>query len=453
MGRTSILLVIGFNLMFALRGFRTSSMASSAYDKYNTYYSIEQASLAAESGANMAISNSFFAKTTPFNYTFNSGTGINGTITLLKTAIQSISNDTIGFLLTSTSKDDKSTVITRVTVQGAKFSQFGMFTSSEGGILWQTGDTCFGPYHTQDNINSTGTPRFYGQVTMNGRLVGGTPYFKYPVTPNTNIPLDGNFDDLKAYGAISAGGKFINGLNTYVEFLPNGKVIVRTGSNGWTESGAGTNTDLSGTLVPKCTTYASVAAVAASGVLLVQDAELHVKGVLDGKITLGAVDKTVGSGKSDVYIDSSLVYKAPPPCSYNTGAVSDDMLGIIASNDIVVSQYRNHDGVAKVRNDNVTINASIYSSTSGFGAENYASRGVSGTLRVVGGIQELNRTPVASGVSNGFLKSYDYDLNLQFSSPKAYPTTRFLIQNWVDSTVVADVSFWQGENIMNVVAH
>ena len=68
-----------------------------------------------------------------------------------------------------------------------------MFTTLESisgtTIHWQTGDTCFGPYHTQDNINCTGTPRFYGQVSTDGKVTGGTPYFKFPVALNTNIPL------------------------------------------------------------------------------------------------------------------------------------------------------------------------------------------------------------------------------------------------------------------------
>ena len=262
--------------------------------------------------------------------------------------------------------------------------------------------------------------------------------------------MDGNFDDLKAYGNTTNGGNPITGLNTYVEFLPNGQVIVRTGTGGWTATGPGTNTDLTGRSVPKCTTYASVAAVAASGVLLVQDAQLHIKGVLDGKITLGAIDRTPGSGLSSVYIDSSLVYKYPPPCSYNpTSPNNQDMLGIVASNTILVSQYQNHRTTtppALVRNDNVTIDASIYSSTGGLGAENATTRGASGTLRIVGGIQELNRTTVGNTSGQGFLKSYDFDLNLQYNAPKGYPSTRFLIRNWIDSTIITDQSFWQGEN-------
>ena len=193
-------------------------------------------------------------------------------------------------------------------MQGQSFAEFGMFTSSENSIQWQTGDTCFGPYHTQDNITCTGTPRFYGLVTTNGKVTGGSPYFKYPVVPKTNIPLDGKFDDLNAYGAV--GGADYTGVKVFVEFRPDGSIRVRTVTNastsdGWLASGTGFST---GT-IKACTTYANVSQWTSNSVVLVNGSELHVKGVLENvNLTLGAI----GTG-SIVMIDSSLVYKEPPP--------------------------------------------------------------------------------------------------------------------------------------------
>ena len=474
MGRTSILLVIAFNLMFMMVGFRLSSITSSAYDKYTAYYSIEQASLAAESGANIVISNAFFAKATPMNYTFSSGTGINGTITLSKTANKGISGDTLGFNVTSTSRDDKSTVITHVTVQGASFSQFGMFTQSEQGITWQGGDTCFGPYHTQDNITCSGTPRFYGPVTTNGKVTGGSPYFKYPVTPNTNIPLDGTLADLTLYG--QSGGAYYSGVKVFVQFNSNGSITVRTELanatvDGWVNVPADPDIVVGSTHFKACTTYANVNALTSNGVLLVDGSELHVKGVMGDasgnnpvKITLGAINTG-----SIVMIDSSLVYNpaTPPPCSRNQhpAVPCNDMLGIVSQNQIFITDTQHPYSVshsageggnknyATANNNNagnVEVDATMYSSTQGFGAENHGTRGNNGTLRVVGGIQEQNRVTVGTTSGQGFDKSYDYDLNLQYSSPKGYPSTRFLIQNWVDSTIVNDQAFWNGENIMNI---
>ena len=80
------------------------------------------------------------------------------------------------------------------------------------------------------------------------------------------------------------------------------------------------------------------------------------------------------------------------------------MLGIVAQNQIYVTDtqhpnasnktYEGYTDVinyAAANNNNagdVTIDATMYSSTAGFGAENYSKRGNNGTLRVVGGIQE-----------------------------------------------------------------
>jgi hypothetical protein len=60
MGRTSLMLVIAFNVIFMAMGFRLSDASSSAYQKYSAYAVLEQASLAVESGANIAISDAFF---------------------------------------------------------------------------------------------------------------------------------------------------------------------------------------------------------------------------------------------------------------------------------------------------------------------------------------------------------------------------------------------------------
>jgi hypothetical protein len=467
MGRTSLMMVIVFNLTFMLMGFRLSSITSSAYNKYITYYSIEQSGLAAESGANIAISNTFFARATAMpTAAFSSGTGIAGTIQIIKSAIYGAAGtDTIGFTLTVTSADKNATTIETITVQGQSFSTYGMFTTSENGVTWQTGDTCFGPYHTQDNISCTGTPRFYGQVSTNGKVSGGTPYFKYPVAVNTNVPMDGNFVDLQAYG--TSGGANYTGVKVFVQFNSGGTITVRTTlaagtTDGWLNTPAMADNVVGSTHFKACTTYANVAALTSNGVLLVNGSELHVKGILGDslgnnpvKMTLGAI----GTG-SIVMIDGSVTYAQPPPDSRTPLAVSADMLGIVCQNDILVTdtQHPNKttggspDGIknyATANNNNagdVTIDASMYSSSGGFGAENYSTRGDNGTLRIVGGIQESKRLAVASGSSEGFLKSYDYDVNLQYLSPKGYPLTRFLIKNWVDSTIVTDKSFWEGEN-------
>ena len=55
MGRTSLMMVICFNIVFMTMGFNLSQHASDMYAKYTSYYLTEQAQLAAESAANIAI--------------------------------------------------------------------------------------------------------------------------------------------------------------------------------------------------------------------------------------------------------------------------------------------------------------------------------------------------------------------------------------------------------------
>jgi hypothetical protein len=118
------------------------------------------------------------------------------------------------------------------------------------------------------------------------------------------------------------------------------------------------------------------------------------------------------------------------------------MLGIVATNDIMVSQYINH-ASASGELQNVTLDASLFSQTGGFGAENYSGRSSDGTLNIVGGIQQKTRNAVGQNFgANGFLKNYDWDNNLQTIQPKGYPKTPFVVQSWVDNTTIPN-DFWQ----------
>ena len=211
--------------------------------------------------------------------------------------------------------------------------------------------------------------------------------------------------------------------------------------------------------MPKCTTYASISALTSSGVLLVQNADLHVKGSLNGKITLGCVDTVngskVNSGLSKVWIDGQLTYHTPPPSTIdpNPTVPCTDMLGLVATNNIMVSEFINHDnrttGSGKTLKNlgtplaNVTINASMFSQTGGFGAENPQGRDADGTLKIVGGLQQHQRNIVGYGTSSGFLKDYDFDNDLNSGSPVGYPKTPFVVQAWVDYTNIKDLwSLW-----------
>jgi hypothetical protein len=174
------------------------------------------------------------------------------------------------------------------------------------------------------------------------------------------------------------------------------------------------------------TVYNSVSSLTSNGVVLVNNGDLHIKGTLNGRITLGCT----GTGK--VYIDSSVVYAIDPK---SVSPRCDDMLGIVADNDIIITENSNNTNPAI----GVTINASLFSRTGGLQAQNYDSRDVSGKLKIVGGIQQKNRDPVGtfSGghIVTGFQKDYDFDKRLQTDAPVGYPALqKFIVLNWYERT-------------------
>jgi hypothetical protein len=487
MGRTSLLLIIAFNVTFMLMGFRMSNATSKAYEKYCSYADIEQAQCAVESCANIAISAALLDTPTVVVTTRCSNEVLFGKDGSTFTVKQYPTYDAMmvqkgeSLTVTGTYKlksisptledpDPKLTYATVVEVTGNSFSQYVFYSVSENGVNWGKGDTCRGKLHTQDKLQCMGTagppktgPDFKGFVTtkLGVQVNSGQPNFEQGKGV-ADISLPTELTDLNKYGATANGGRFICKLDTYVEFKIDGSVTVRTEPRGtatssttcWNQSGAGTNTTPYGP-VPKCTTYASVSALTTSGVLLVQNADLHVKGKLDGKVTLGCVDTSklvsglpVYSGMSEVYIDGSLTYKDAPPCSKNPTNVTDDMLGIVSTNNVWVSEHIDHDASKATLGTGtppgVEINGSIFSQQGSFGAENYTGRGICGTLKLVGGLQQKTRGAVGQGnpLTTGFLKDYDWDNNLQFGAPIGYPTTKFVIKKWIDKLYISS-GFWQ----------
>jgi hypothetical protein len=474
MGRTSLMMIIVFNMTFMMMGFRLSTATSAAYEKYCSYADIEQAGLILESAANIAISNALLS---PSPTTVNDTTlCLDEQLGKAKFTIHRIlvfnmygnrdgdslvvtgSYPLTGKISILTGKPYEITCTTKVKVRGNSFSQYVFYSESEvigsTKIYWTDGEVCRGRLHTQDNLYIDGDATFKGKVTTKGSVkisTGAHPVFEKGHT-NADVSIPKDLKDINNLGKVTSGGALYAGVKTYVEFKADGRVIVRTGANGWSETSTGMNTSVTPN-VPYCKIYPDIASLTSNGVLLVQDAELHVKGVLDGKITLGAVDLVSGSNKGKIFIDSSITYKDPPPSTRYPTKVSDDLLGLVTSNDIMVSEYINSDNTTRVvggrtvpngtPNNNVTINASMFCQNGGFGAEDYAGRVSAGTLTVVGGVQQHQRKPVGTGGgSTGFLKDYDFDTNLTANEPVGYPKTPFVVQSWVDNTTIPPI-FWE----------
>lgn len=406
MGRTSLIMVVSFNLVFATIGFNLSKVAVDAYDNYIDYYNRTVARHIASSAANMAATQITFNpnwRTGYPNTNFGGGT-YNASVTTVDSGrIQLVVNATY----------NNKTATTVLLLGLTKFSKFAYYSKIEGAIYWITGDTVFGPFHTQQRISVSGSPVFMGKATSkNGVFLSpsnSTPKFLGGYQSGVDINLPTDFSALRSYA--QNGGKYTNNQDMYLRFNSDGSVTYRFGS--WTAPPAYTE---------PITTFAP------NGVLMVDNANLHIKGQVNGKLTISATGSS-GASKGNVWVDSSVTYQTNPLLDPS----SSNMLGIVCDNDVIVTDNTNNNNPA----NGVKIHASILSKSGGLKAENYNTRPVAGTLTLLGGVQQYQRGPVGTfgggGIVSGFQKNYRYDERLMIDSPPLYPTTgSYEVLSWYE---------------------
>ena len=178
MGKMSLIVVVGFNLIFMFMGFNLSGVASHSYSNYANYYNIEQAQFVAESAANIAIGSLYQ------NYGYRSTT--NGTFTYTLTGLQGATYsiqairtnpsgaDIVTFYIMSQYSNMRDSNI--VTCNIPQYSSFAMYSVSDvnagTNINWITGDTCNGKLHVDNTLYISGTPRLNAPVTVGNTISG-----------------------------------------------------------------------------------------------------------------------------------------------------------------------------------------------------------------------------------------------------------------------------------------
>ena len=157
---------------------------------------------------------------------------------------------------------------------------------------------------------------------------------------------------------------------------------------------------------------------APNGVIYVEGMDVRLQGTVKGQYTV--------AGEGDIYLDNDIVYSQDPKTNPNSG----DLLGIVAQNNVIITDNN-------ANNSDININASIFCSTGGFGAENYDTRSVSGNINLLGGIIQNTRAAVGTfsgnSVKSGFNKRYMYDNRLMSASPPSFPGTgSYEIVSWLE---------------------
>ncbi len=408
MGRTSLLLVIGFNMIFATMGYNLSRVSVNAYQNYIDYYNKSVSHQIAASAANIAASQICFTpnwRTGYSNVAYNGGT--------YSVTATDVSGGTQIKVVATATYDGVTTQITLL-LGLTKFSKFAYYSQIEGSINWITGDTVWGPFHTQQKLTVNGNPVFYGKVTAKNGLSktsSSYPQFFGGFQSGVDIKLPVDLTQIKGFA--QSGGAYFNNTDIYLNFNNDGTVTYRQGS--WTA-------------VPATTI--AITSLAPNGVLVVDNANLHIKGTVKGQMTIAALGSS-GASKGNVWIDSSVAYNTNPM----SNPTSTDMLGIVCDNNVEITDNTNNDNPAV----GVTLQASILCRSGGLTADNYNHRPFSGTLSLLGGVQQYQRGPVGTFdsqtglISTGFQKNYRYDNRLLIGSPPLYPTTgTYEVLSWFE---------------------
>jgi hypothetical protein len=282
---------------------------------------------------------------------------------------------------------------------GMPISKYFWYTDDEKGVFWITGDTVWGPMHTNKTLKTKGKPVFYGKVTaflgispepwkpaskaefLGGWEIGMEVDMPTDMTPLLNAANAGN-------GAAPMNTKSLYDKEVEFDFQADGSVI-RTVDGG-----------------PPDTT--TVANIAPTGAIYGTD-DIRVKGTFNGQLTI-YTDK-------EIWIDDDIVYADNPLSNPN----SDDILGLVAKNFINIT-----DNAANNSGD-VNIQATILAIDGSYQAENYNTRPPGNTIQLTGSVAQYHRGPVGtfngSGtLMSGFYKNYRYDGRLNTIAAPHFPT-------------------------------
>ena len=421
-GRASLILVMGFGLVLGYISSNMNRYSTQALNNMTSYYDATTSHSLAVAGANAALAK-FYTDTSwagPMEQDLSSG-ALPGSfrVTLANVGSYQRRLRSISTYTASGSATLHDTVEVYFNTRGGSpFTQYAWFANNDGNVFWQNGDTVWGRAHANGNVHIAGAPVFMDKHTTAKKYDPPKPgigtnqaIFKNGYeTGVASIPYP---TDLGAVvGASNSGGKHYT-HDISVTLLP----------------GSALNNDGLAAVVDLSTGVRDTVHLNDAGFngVIMSDGNVSVKGVLDGRLSLA-------SGKS-IDVTDNCTYERNP----RFGA-SDDQLGLIATNDVVVADNTaNH--------SSCEIYAAIFTLTGSLVAENLSSLPVCGDLTTYGCViqnveQEVGVYKAKGGgrsnLKAGFWKDFRYDT--RFTDPNnappyfpGYSVQAYAITNWWES--------------------
>ncbi len=309
----------------------------------------------------------------------------------------------------------------RTRLRSETFAQFGRLTGGATDVALATGDSLYGPVHSNGHINIDGDTWFGGKVTTSeGDLIvkeGASPTFlagyelgvaqiSYPDASSVTSAL---------VAAAQSGGTYcgvLSGVDPEYEV-----VLGKDGALGYLSYRRYSASGQGGSTAP----WNDVDISSTNGVFWFEHA-IFISGTLDGEATIGC--------GGDVLIIDDILYEDSSP-GFGPDPGCDDMLGIIADGDIII------DDTTPNQND-CEIHGHFMALSSGFTAESYNQGAPRGDIILWGGTAEANGGPVGRyddfGTINGYSRDFHFDERLLGKSPPYYPLTgRYITVSWEET--------------------
>ena len=425
-GKGTILIVMGFAISFFAFGRNFLNLTKRSSDNVVEYYSETKAHNIAVSAANFACNELFLDGTwdTGFSSTdFQDGeyeVDVRDTLSDCK-VIEAIGhfNDT---------RD-----VVRIVLQPSSYAKFAWYTGNMSSKVFITGDTVWGPFHTQSELNIGGDAVFWGKTTTLKGLKyvdkSAKPKFYGGIENGVDIPLPVNyqFDEQRTAaidGEINHGGSsYFESTDVWLTFFADGTVEYRTGTG------------------PDSSTYSApvrlpISTFAPTGVVYLKKGDIYMSGTVKGKLTVGTGESS-GTGDGNVYLVDDIKYPDNPMVwdagegKYVPNYNCQNMLGVVATNNVIIA---NND--ANVLNKDIRIDASLFCAQGGFKMED-PTIPPSGTLYLRGGVvaakEEILATTKKDALTHGYVKHVVFDERFLLNVPPKFPNTgKYEIISWYE---------------------
>jgi len=353
-----------------------------------------------------------------------------------------IDNPVVGVKSTGWTADGSARRTIYVEIHKRTFTDYIIFENGEGkGVYFSSESRIKGPYFTNGDLLAYPGAKFYDFVGYGGKKdVNGVDFVKQPVKMN-RLQMPVTNEEIKKWGDPANGGYTYTGI-TYI-LLDNKNLKIRQSD---------------GTLLDKVPHPES-------GVIYIKSAknnrgDLYISGVLDGRLTIVAdgdiyicakdpIDNTIGNNQTrynKAYNYQGITYASgeesiPTYENKNPVNISDDMLGLITDNDIIIHNRTNNwpaannNGSVITAVKNLKIQAALYCRTIKMQDLDYFKVNYINLKQIKYIGSRLLRYPSATGFTNGSGYSSDnqFDYRMSYDAPPHFTepvNSGWEVQSW-----------------------